>query len=200
MNLSFTINLPSWLDAVYHINANQQFPAPEEKMRFVIDLARRNIQEKTGGPFGAAIFNENTHSLVAPGINVVVSQQLSIAHAETIATILAQKKLGTFDLARDPKQKFSLYSSGQPCVMCFGVTWWSGITKLVSAARSEDIENITGFKEGPLPEGWIDLLKNREGLPDLEVVRDVLREEACEVLKMYATSGQPVYNAGSTRK
>lgn len=199
MTLTVNIQLPVWLSATAAKNENSIFASPETKMRFTIGLAKQNVAEKTGGPFGAAVFDEEKHKLVAVGVNAVVSQRLSLAHAETLAIALAQKKLGTFDLARDPQKRYSLYTSGQPCIMCFGVTWWSGIAKLVSAATAEDIERITGFKEGPLPKDWVQMLENRAGLPNIKVVTELLREEACEILQMYAASGQPVYNAGSTR-
>ncbi|MFQ5650911.1 MAG: nucleoside deaminase [bacterium] len=200
MELSITINLPEWLAQTAAQQAETIFACAEDKMRLAIALARRNVQEKTGGPFGAAIFDERSNRLVSLAVNAVVSENLSVAHAETLATILAQRKLGTYDLAQNPETRYALYSSGQPCIMCFGVTWWSGITKLVCAARSEDIEEIVGFKEGPLPEAWVSQLQNRRGLPAIEVVQDLLREEVCEVLRLYAASGQPVYNAGKKRR
>jgi len=199
MTLAINIQLPEWLASTAAENESRLFTSTEEKMRFTIGLANQSVTERTGGPFGATVFDEETNTLISVGVNAVVTQGLSIAHAETLAIALAQKKVGSFDLAQDLQKRYSLYTSGQPCIMCFGVIWWSGITKLVSAATAEDIEQITGFREGPLPQNWAEMLENRDGLPNLTVLRETLREEACEVLRMYAASGQPVYNAGSTR-
>ncbi len=195
-NTSLEVYVPAWLSEIAQEMESVTLSGQAAKMRFVIDLARRNVEEKTGGPFGAAIFEANSNELIAFAVNNVVADGLSIAHAETLATMWAQRKLATHDLASEPDKKYELFTSGQPCIMCFGVTWWSGVTRLVCAARGEDIEKIVGFKEGPLPENWADLLRHREGLPDIEVIQDVLRDEACEVLQLYAQSGQPVYNAG----
>ncbi len=199
MPLSFTVELPLWANEKYATTKSHMFLDQKEKMQFVINLAGENVKQRTGGPFGAAVFEEGTGGLVSLGVNTVVAQNTSIAHAETVAIALAQKSLQTYDLAGAQGKRFSLYSSGQPCIMCFGVIWWSGITKLVCAAQARDIEQIVGFKEGPVPDDWQEKLHNRVGLPKVEIITDILRKQACEVLELYANSGMPVYNAGSDK-
>jgi len=78
---------------------------------------------------------------------------------------------------------------------CFGNVWWSGVSRLTVGARAEDVESITGFDEGPVPENWSELLENKS--PVVKVQRDVLRSEAVEVLKRYKEKGGLVYNPGS---
>lgn len=166
-------------------------------MRWAIELAARNVAEGTGGPFAAIVVEETHNQCVAAGVNLVIRSGLSIAHAEAVAIMLAQLRSGTYDLAGDSQRRYTLYATGQPCIMCFGVLWWSGITKLVCAARGEDVEQITRFREGPLPAHWPELLSQRPELP-IEVVCDVQRDAACELLRTYAAAGQPIYNPGST--
>ena len=84
------------------------------------------------------------------------------------------------------------------CCQCFGIVWWSGVTGLVIGARAEDVEGIAGFHEGPLPPGWVGLLQYRPGLPPIEVVRDVLRDEATAPLRAYRASGATVYRPGGS--
>ena len=67
-------------------------------MRFVLALTERNIREKTGGPFGAAVFEQDSGKLVSVGVNVVIQQNCSAAHAEMMALMLAQKELDHYDL------------------------------------------------------------------------------------------------------
>ena len=69
------------------------FPAVEDRMRLVIDMARHNVERGTGGPFGAGVFDSEGR-LIAPGVNLVVSSNCSILHAEIIALSLAQRILG----------------------------------------------------------------------------------------------------------
>lgn len=169
-------------------------------MRFVIELSRQNVLHQTGGPFAAAIFERESGLLITAAVNVVVASRTSIAHAEAMAFMLAQQRLETFDLGASHLPAMELYASSQPCIQCFGNTWWSGVQGLTIGARGDDVEEITGFKEGPLPINWVSLLENRPApLRPITVVRDVLREEACSVLQLYRDNGGFVYNAGSAR-
>jgi tRNA(Arg) A34 adenosine deaminase TadA len=194
---SATLSLPAWASAC--AQEMRVGPSDAERMLAAIQLAQRNIDERTGGPFAAIIVDESTGACVSLGVNCVVASGTSLAHAETLAILLAQQRVGTHDLASDLRRRFALYASGQPCVMCFGVLWWSGVTKLVCGARGEDVERIAQFREGPLPVDWPQLLARRAALPAIEVVQDVLRDEACAVLEAYAAAGLPVYNPGASR-
>jgi tRNA(Arg) A34 adenosine deaminase TadA len=193
-----TVELPQWLASLDQGQLHLHGSSDAVRMQLAIELAQRNVAEGTGGPFGAIVVEESTGLCVAAGVNLVVASGLSLAHAEVVAIMRAQLQAGTFDLAGEAQRRYTLYASGQPCIMCFGVLWWSGITRLVCAARGEDVESITTFREGPLPEHWPQLLSQRTGLPPIEVVRDVLREEACDLLRAYVAADNPVYNPGST--
>jgi tRNA(Arg) A34 adenosine deaminase TadA len=198
MNLArASIELPPWLASVASVPIQLPGKSDEARMQWTIELAKRNVAEGTGGPFAAIVVEETSGECVAAGVNLVVSAGLSIAHAEAIAIMLAQREAGSYDLAGEPKRRYSLYATGQPCIMCFGILWWSGITRLICAARGEDVESITPFREGPLPEHWPELLSGRKCVP-IEVIRDVCREAACDVLRAYMAGGHPVYNPGST--
>ena len=84
------LSLPAWVDDEI-ADRPEYFPTVEERMAFVIGLSRRNVLEETGGPFGAAIFERVSGRLVAPGVNVVVAGNTSVAHAEAMAFMLAQQ-------------------------------------------------------------------------------------------------------------
>lgn len=167
------------------------------RMEFVLQLAAWNVANKTGGPFAAAVFEWGTGELVSIGVNRVVPAHCSLAHAEAVAIALAQQKLESHDLAAGGG-KYELFASGQPCVQCFGMTWWSGVTRLVIGARSSDIEELTSFREGPLPNNWQALLADRDPLPPIEVVQDVCRAEAREVLANYTDTGGDDYGPGQS--
>lgn len=196
--MNIEISLPEWLQKdIASFSSQKSWEAGRERMEWVLSLARRNIEAETGGPFGAAIFERESGRLVAAAVNRVVPCHTSIAHAETVALALAQQKLENHDLAAPGLPAMELVASAQPCIQCFGNTWWSGVRGLVIGARAEDVESIVGFHEGPLPEGWPGLLENRpEPLPSVEVTRDLLRDEARAVLELYRDSGGMVYNAG----
>ena len=134
--------------------------------------------------------------MVALGVNMVEASGCSLFHAEAVAVALAQQVRKTHDLAAPGLPPVELVCSAQPCCQCFGIVWWSGVTGLVIGARAEDVEGIAGFHEGPLPPDWIGLLQYRSGLPPIEVVRDVLRDEATAPLRAYRASGETVYQPG----
>lgn len=181
----------------------QQLPtipltSDEQKMEFVISLGEWNIRNGTGGPFAAAVFDRDTSSIISIGVNRVVPQTCSLAHAEAVAIALAQQACGTHDLSGSSAHGMELFASGQPCVQCFGMTWWSGVNRLVIGARSSDIEGLTQFREGPLPAGWQNLLASRQPLPPVEVQTDVCRERACDLLREYTRSGGINYSPGDS--
>jgi len=162
-------------------------------MRFVIALARENVERQSGGPFGAGVFDAGG-GLVAPGINMVVARNCSILHAEMVAIALAQKKLGRYDIGDEGKREYELVVSTEPCAMCFGAILWSGVTRLVCGARDEDARRI-GFDEGPKLADWEQALQAR----GIEVVRDILRDDATAVLDLYVELDGPIYNTGRHR-
>lgn len=195
---SVNLSLPAWVDEEV-TGAQVHFRDDEEKMAFVIALSRRNVLERTGGPFGAAIFEIGSGRLVAPGVNVVVESHTSLAHAEAMAFMLAQQELESFDLGAAGFPPMEIVASSQPCIQCYGMTWWSGVRRLVIGAGADDVERLTGFAEGPLPQDWVGMLEKRAApLRPVEVRRGVLAAEACEVLELYRDSGGIVYNAGSS--
>ena len=188
--LSLTIRLPDWVEA-YCQSLPPVVERIEDRLRLAIELARRNVAEGTGGPFGAAVFSASGR-LVAAGVNLVVTSRCSLLHAEMVALALAQQREGRFDLSAGGRFQYELCASSEPCAMCFGAIPWSGVSRLVCGARVEDAEEV-GFDEGPKPEHWAEALASR----GIGVVRDLLREEAVAVLRQYAARGGCVYNARS---
>ena len=184
------LELPEWIDtflAEYPVVISSM----ETQMRFVLDLTERNIREKTGGPFGAAVFEQESGKLVSVGVNVVVEQNCSAAHAEMMALMLAQKKIGHYDLGDVRSVAHRLVTSGKMCAMCLGNVCWSGIKEVVSSAEPEDVERITGFDEGPTPPDYNDQLKLR----GINLVPELLREQGKKVLQLYIDQNGKVYNA-----
>jgi tRNA(Arg) A34 adenosine deaminase TadA len=183
------LNVPAWFGTAVP-EQDRVYATLEERMRLAIHLAQLNTANGTGGPFGAAVFNEDTGTLVSAGVNLVVRSNFSIAHAEILAITFAQHLLGTFELGKPHMPRLQLVSSAEPCVMCFGALIWSGMPALVCGARDEDVRAI-GFDEGAKTPGWITALERR----GITVRRDVCRQEAMGVLREYQASGAPIYNA-----
>lgn len=177
--------LPSWM--ANEIEGGRVYPDAESRVAFAIRLARRNVDEKSGGPFGAAIFDANGR-IVGAGVNRVLPQSCSAAHAEILAFATAQACVGRARLNADGA-RYTLATSAQPCAMCYGASFWAGIDEILIGARGEDVMSLSEFDEGPLPQDWIGELASR----GIDVRRDLLREEAREVFVRYARQGGPAY-------
>ena len=182
------LKLPPWLRALAR-REKRVFESGESRIRFAIELARQNIEQRTGGPFGAAVFEADSGRLVSVGVNLVEASNCSIAHAEMVALTLAQQAVGRYDLGA--AGVYELATSTEPCAMCLGAIPWSGVRRVVCAAHGEDAAAI-GFDEGTKPADWIGELQKR----GIEVVRDVLRDEARAILQQYAQTGGLIYNPG----
>jgi tRNA(Arg) A34 adenosine deaminase TadA len=183
------LELPKWLKVLADERQGQTFDRVETRMRFVIELAKQNIDHRTGGPFGAAVFEMGSDKLLAAGVNLVEPANCSIAHAEMVAIALAQQTKGSYDLGQDGTI-CELVTSTEPCAMCLGAIPWSGVRRVVCGARGEDACAI-GFDEGAKPADWVGEL-NRRGI---EVTRDVLRDETRAILQHYQVHGGLIYNS-----
>lgn len=183
------IDLPAWV-----IEENKKLPPAiksiEDRMEHVIEFARLNIEHETGGPFAAGVFEKDSGRPVIIGVNRVIPLNNSSAHAEIVTLTMAQKILGTFDLGGESMPEYQLVINAQPCAMCCGSIPWSGIRSVVIAASGQQVESLTGFDEGPVHPQWQSEYQKR----GIEVIENVMAEQACEVLKTFAASGAQIYN------
>jgi tRNA(Arg) A34 adenosine deaminase TadA len=157
-------------------------------MELAIELSRLNVQHKTGGPFGAALFEEPSGRLVGVGVNLVTFGRCSVLHAEMVAIMVTQRAKGTHDLDSPGSGPCQLVTSCEPCAMCLGAIPWSGVKGVVCGARGQDAEGI-GFDEGAKPHDWVRALEAR----GIAAVRDVLRTKAQAVLLQYQKDGGVIY-------
>ncbi|WP_114240805.1 nucleoside deaminase [Dyella sp. C9] len=182
LRLQIHLTLPPWIGDM--VDTTKRYLTDEERVGLAIELSRQNIEHNHGGPFGAAVFDAEGR-VVSVGVNRVVPQTCSVAHAEMMAYMSAQQRLAAFRLNGDGN-RYTLATSAQPCCQCYGATVWAGVDELLIGARAEDVEELTEFDEGPLPADWAGELERR----GIQVRRDVLREQARAVLAAYGQSGQ----------
>ena len=181
------IEYPEWVDSV--AKWDTPYESSEDKMRLAITVSRVNIDRGSGGPFGAAIFEMGTGRLVAVGMNSVVRYNNCTLHGEMVAFMMAQQRVGSFTLNAPALPAHELYTSCEPCAMCLGATLWSGVRRVVYGAAREDASRLN-FEEGPVfPESY-HYLEAR----GIEIVRNVLRDEARAVLDAYRAKSGKIYN------
>jgi guanine deaminase len=103
-----------------------------------VKLAEDGI-EKGGGPFGAIIVNKG--EIISEAVNRVVHSNDPTAHAEILAIRQASKILKTYNLS-----ECTLFASCEPCPMCLGAIYWSGIKTVFYAADRKDAA-AAGFND-----------------------------------------------------
>lgn len=194
---SFGCSVPGWVGEEL-----RAFPArltsDAQKVRLVNRLAELNWRDGGGGPFAALVVGRETGQVVAAGVNRVLASGLSVAHAEVVALSLAQVERGQWDLGAAGSEPTELVVNWRTCVQCYGAAMWSGITRLVLAGHGDEVEELTGFDEGPMPEDWIGKFEER----GIEVVPEVDRLSALAVFEDYRAAKEAgevvVYNARGT--
>lgn len=164
---------------------------PAARMRLVLKFARINVEEDTGGPFAAGVFERDTGRIVALGVNRVVATGCSSAHAEVMALSLAQQRLATYDLGGAGLPEHELMVNWRPCAMCYGALLWSGVRHLTIAGSGPELEELTGFDEGPIHPDW----KTELAARGITVDEGLLRDEALDLFAWFRDSGRVVYNA-----
>lgn len=143
--------------------------AHEHFMRLAIAKARENLRKNlSGGPFGACIVKNGR--LVASAANGVLKNDPT-AHAEIKAIRRAAKKLKTFDLTG-----CVVYSTTEPCPMCFSAVHWAKIKTIIYGTNISDAASM-GFNELKIT----NVRLNRLGKAKIRLVSGVLREECLKL-------------------
>ena len=186
--LEVRVDCPAWVGEL--VEWERRYAGDNERMRLAIALARENVLRGTGGPFGAAIFEADSGRLVGVGVNSVVRLNNSTLHAEMVAFMMAQARLGSYTLGAPGMPRRELVTSCEPCAMCLGAALWSGVRRIVCGASRDDAMRLS-FDEGPVfPESYAYL--TRRGV---ELTLEVLRAEARAVLELYRARRGKIYNA-----
>lgn len=107
-------------------------------LRRAIELARQ-ARVKGRHPFGSLIVNEHGETVVESLNNAVRPMGEPTQHAEMVACSEAARLLGEADLS-----KCTLYTSTEPCAMCAGAIYWTGIGRVVFALAETALLKFTG--------------------------------------------------------
>lgn len=102
-----------------------------EFMKEAIRIAVENVENKTGGPFGAVVVKDG--KIVASSGNTVVPDNDPTAHAEVNVIRKACRGLNSFQLTG-----CEIYSSCEPCPMCLGAIYWARPKAVYYACTKED--------------------------------------------------------------
>jgi len=108
-------------------------------MHMALREASRGMRGGEGGPFGACIVKDGL--IVAVAHNRVLISKNPTQHAEVVAIGRAAKHLGTHIL-----KGCTIYSTTEPCPMCFSAIHWAQIDRIVFGTGIADVKRL-GFNE-----------------------------------------------------
>jgi tRNA(Arg) A34 adenosine deaminase TadA len=113
----------------------------ERLLRLAIAVSARS-REHGNHPFGAVLADHDGVVLLEAENSVVTTGDVT-GHAETNLIRSASRTLPREVLARA-----TVYSSAEPCAMCAGAIYWSGVGRLVYAMAESDLLALTGDHPG----------------------------------------------------
>ena len=144
----------------------------EDWMRHAIHAAREGI-ENGQTPFGAAIVRDG--ELIIAAHNIVWQATDITAHAEVTAIRDACRSLKSIDLTG-----CTIYSTCEPCPMCFSACHWARLERIVYGAAIADAA-AAGFNE--LPVSNVEL--KRLGGSRVEIIAGILRDECRQLFELW---------------
>lgn len=144
-----------------------------EFMLAAIEEARKGSSSGEGGPFGAVVAKEGR--IISSAHNSVLKDNDPTQHAEIKAISEAARKLGTYDLSG-----CDLYTTTEPCPMCFSAIHWARIGKVIYGTDIKDVKEL-GFNELTIS---VSEMKERGSSP-VEIDSGFMRAECEDLLKFW---------------
>lgn len=141
-------------------------------LRETFAIARR-ARAHGNRPFGALLIAGNGAILAAAENRQLTDGQM-LAHAEMNLLHRVVKEMSADVLAGA-----TLYTSAEPCAMCAGAIFWSGVSRLVYGLSGDRLHELSGFSPQMLVAGARDVLA-RAGRR-VDVVGPLLEREAEEL-------------------
>lgn len=145
-------------------------------LRIAIQQAKK-AREDGNHPFGAILVDDKGNILLSAK-NTVNTEQDSTGHAETNLMRKASKAY-----PREFLRKCTIYTSTEPCAMCSGAIYWTGVGRVVYGLSETELYKLTGTN----PENKTLKLPCRElfarGQEEVTVTGPLLEDEALEVHK-----------------
>lgn len=143
-------------------------------MQMAIDDVKRTIANNEGGPFGACIVCQG--KVISTAHNTVLRDKDPTCHAEINAIRLATKQLGTHDLSN-----CVIYSTTEPCPMCFSAIHWANIDQVIFGTNITDVQKL-GFRELEISNQVMKDLGNSH----LNIISDFERDHCQDLLNFWS--------------
>lgn len=144
-----------------------------EYMQVAIEAARRGLQLGEM-PFGSCLVRQGR--VVTAQHNSARRNRDITAHAEMQVIREGCRLLKTLDLSG-----CVLYTSCEPCPMCFSACFWAKIPRVVYGGRIEDAERA-GIRQLPMTAAQMKAMSRAA----VDLMADVLREEAVQLFAAWS--------------
>jgi guanine deaminase len=162
--------------------SSESFKPNPAFMRRAIDEALENLPAMEGGPFGACLVRGD--EVLAVAHNTVLKDQDPTCHGEMNAIRLAALKLKSYDLSG-----CEIYSTTEPCPMCFAAIHWARIGRLIYGTAIDEVVRL-GFNELTIGSRQIQAL----GRSPVTIHPGFLADECRQLLAQWARMpGRQVY-------
>ena len=136
----------------------------KQYLKLAIKQTKRSANEG-GFPAGAVVAKDGI--IISEGVSLGRKLCDPTSHAETSSLREACRKMKTTDLGGA-----TLYASLQPCLMCFSVAYWSGISRIIFGCRKTKDMVRKNYYEGLVDVNKVNEENNRKielvFLPDFE--------------------------------
>lgn len=143
-------------------------------MKTAIAEGRKNLKTMHGGPFGACLVKNG--KILGIARNTVLKNQDPTCHAEMNAIRQAARKLKSFDLSG-----CVIYSTTEPCPMCFSAIHWARIDAVIYGTTTRDAKRA-GFNELVID----DVTLKKLGGSKVKLMRSRLVPECAELFNAWA--------------
>jgi tRNA(Arg) A34 adenosine deaminase TadA len=143
-------------------------------MREVFAIARR-ARAHGNRPFGAMLVAGNG-AVLAVAENSQITEEQVLAHAE-----MNLLRRAVQDFTPDVLAASTMYASAEPCAMCAGAMFWSGVRRLVFGLSGERLHELSGLPPR-LPVASARDVFARSG-DEMEIIGPIFELEAEEIFK-----------------
>ncbi|MGQ1838596.1 nucleoside deaminase [Kocuria turfanensis] len=149
-------------------------------------LLRRSVElaaaarEAGNHPFGALVADEYGEIVAEAWNNALPPDGDPTQHAELRAVAAAVRAIGPEQMRRA-----TLFTSAEPCAMCTGAAYWTGVGRIVYGLAESSLLALTGAHE---QNPTLDLPCRevlRHGQREIAVLGPLLEEEAARVHEGY---------------
>jgi tRNA(adenine34) deaminase len=144
-------------------------PTDQRLLRAAIALSAR-ARDAGNQPYGALLADAEGRVLLE-ACNTQVAERDVTAHAELNLVRAASRRFDCDTLAA-----CTVYASGEPCPMCAGALYWSGVGRVVFGLSIESMTALGGVDADELLLHAADVLAS--GMRPVEVIGPALEDEA----------------------